>query len=150
MKLKTIIFFTIVTLLTVNFIHSKADYTTLEIEKNKVTIQYYYTKPLSLHKKNTTIIKGVSEGEFIEIRIQGYIKDFEHIKLKIGNSGNLNETETLNNFEELSNQTIIINSSIPEGMPMEKIKWKSFSNKIYEFIITENGKDGTQVEFNLD
>ncbi len=119
-------------------------------EENIVLIRQYYKKPLATQNKNSMILKGVSGGEFIEIKIQGFIKDFEHIELEMGNDGGLYEIKTLNKFEHLSNQTLIINSVIPEGIPMEKIKWKSLSDKEYEYMIAENGKDGQQVKFNLD
>jgi hypothetical protein len=61
------------------------------------------------------------------------------------------ETEILNKFEQLSNQTLIIKTYIPEGIPIEKVKWKSLSGNEYEFIIGEDGREGgLQEVFNLN
>jgi hypothetical protein len=65
-------------------------------------------------------------------------------------AGHLIETEILNKFEQLSNQTLIIKTYIPEGIPIEKVKWKSLSGNEYEFIIGEDGREGgLQEVFNL-
>lgn len=47
------------------------------------------------------------------------------------------ETEILNSIEYLSNQTIIINTYILEGIPLENLKRQSKYGKNYEFIIKE-------------
>ncbi|QLG45903.1 hypothetical protein [Costertonia aggregata] len=151
MKLRIIVLYAIVSFLTGNLIYAQTESKPVsKSEENIVIIKQYYKKPPSTQKKNSILLKGVSEGEFIEIKIQGLIKDFEHIKLEMGNDGDLYEIKTLNKFEQLSNQTLIIKSVIPEGIPMEKIKWKSLSDKEYEYIIAENGKDGQQMKFNLE
>ena len=149
MKMKLILLFTTIVFLGVKFTYSQEDATT-KVDENKVIIKHYYEKPASFQDKNTTMLKGVSEGEYIEIRILGSIKDFEHITLEMNNSGDIQDGETLHTFKQLTDQTLIINSSIPEGIPMEKIKWKSLSNKEYQYVINENGNDRQQVEFTIN
>lgn len=118
--------------------HSKVDKTL----DDKVTIKAYYEAPESLKNKETIILDGVSEGEFIEIVVEGEIKDFELVKLEFdGNQAILKEKEILKNFSKLTNQTIVIKTYIPDGIPSEKIKWKSSSGTMYEYIIQEHGKD---------
>ena len=158
MKLKCILPYTIVGILMINPIYSQEDAAVLEIgeevanklEDNSLIIEGFYKEPPSFHDKKTTILKGVSEGEFVEIKIQGCIKDFEHVKLEIGSAGDLFEAEILHKFEQLSNQIVIIKTYIPEGIPMEKIKWKSLSDKEYEFIIAEDGQNGLYEAFHLN
>lgn len=117
---------------------------------NKVIIKGFYKEPPSLYFEKTKTLKGVSMGEFVEIKIHGTIKDFKHVKIEMGSAGDLLETEILNEFEQLIDQTLIIKTFMPEGIPMEKIKWKSLSGKEYEFFIAEDGIDGgLQVAFNL-
>jgi len=45
-------------------------------------------------------------------------------------------------FDRLQNQTIVIKTYMPEGIPFEKVKWQSKSGKEYELIIAENSLDG--------
>ncbi len=151
MKLRIIILYTVISFLTGNLINAQIESKSVsKPEENIVIIKQYYHKPTSAQNKNSILLNGVSEGEFIEIKIQGILKCFEHIKLEIRIDGDLHEIKTLNKFEQLSNQILIINSVIPEGIPMEKIKWKSLSGKEYEYIIARNGKDGQQVKWKLD
>jgi hypothetical protein len=159
MKLKSILLYALVGVLMNNPICSQEDTANLKIgkefenklEDNKVIIEGFYKEPPSFYDKKTIILNGVTEGEFIEIKIQGNIKDFEHVKLEMRSAGHLIETEILNKFEQLSNQTLIIKAYIPEGIPIEKVKWKSLSGNEYEFIIGEDGREGgLQEVFNLN
>jgi hypothetical protein len=110
--------------------------------ESKVTIKDYYEEPESLKDKQTIVLKGVSDGEFIEIVVTGSITDFEHIKLELDNNqSGLLEKVVINKLDKLTNQTIVIKTYTPEGIPSEKVKWKSSSGQIYEYIIQENGMD---------
>lgn len=121
---------------------------------SKVVIKGYYDEPASIWDKNTIILEGLSEGEFIEIVIQGEIENFEYIRLAWNDKeNNLEEKETINKFDRLQNQTIVIKTYMPEGIPFEKVKWESNSGKEYELIIAENSLDGmteNEWEFILD
>lgn len=109
----------------------------------KVLIKGYYDKPESMDEKETIIIEGVSEGEFVEIVVHGEINYFEHVSLEWDeNKNELVEKEIINRFDKLTNQTIVIKTYMPEGIPSEKIKWKSDTGKVYEFIIREYSLDG--------
>lgn len=108
--------------------------------ESKVTIKGYYKEPASLKDTDTIILNGVSEGEFVEIVVEGEITDFEHVKLEWDESQtSVKEKETLKSFDRLINQTIVIKTYIPEGIPLEKIKWKSSLGKTYEYTILEDG-----------
>jgi hypothetical protein len=62
---------------------------------------------------------------------------------------NLIFTETpIHKLGTVTNQRIIINSYLAEGIPSEKITWRGADNKLYEFIFSENLKDGkNEVEY---
>jgi hypothetical protein len=106
--------------------------------ENIVTIKGYYEEPESLKDKQTIIINGVSAGEFVEIVIDGEITDFEHVKLEWDEKQSiLLEKETLKRFDKLTNQTLVIKTYMPEGIPSEKVKWNSLSGKTYEYTIKE-------------
>lgn len=113
-----------------------------ENDKSQVIIKGYYDQPSSIKSKETVVLKGVSEGEFVEILVQGEIRDFEHLRLEWDAAKNtLLEKDTLNKFDKLTNQIIVISTYIPEGIPAEKIKWKSVNGKSYEYIIQEYSLD---------
>ncbi len=125
-----------------------------EINKDtisKVIIKRYYSEPASITDENTIILEGLSEGEFIEFVIEGEIVNFQHVRLMWKeNQSNLEEVEVLNRIDKLDNQTIVIKTYIPEGIPLEKIKWQSISGKNYEFVIVEDGEKEILREIIMD
>ncbi|MDF2802033.1 MAG: hypothetical protein K0S61_1936 [Anaerocolumna sp.] len=119
-----------------------AAYNQEENDKSQVIVKGYYDEPSSIRDKETVMIKGVSEGEFVEISVLGKIRDFEHLRLEWdGTKNDLVEKDTLNKFDILTNQIIVISTYIPDGIPSEKIKWKSVKGKSYEYIIQEYSLD---------
>lgn len=116
-----------------------------------VTITCQYTEPDFIDIRNILIIEGVSVGEYVVIKIEGKIIDFKHIKLGWDNEkGGLIEEKVLNKINAIENQTIVISTYIPEGIPVEKIKWKSIKDKEYDFIIQEDGTGEKIKEFKMD
>lgn len=112
-------------------------------ENCRVIIKGYYDKPESMDEKSTIIIEGILSGEFIEIVVHGEIYYFEHVSLEWDeNKNELVEKEIMNRFNKLTNQTVVIKTYMPEGIPSEKIKWKSDTGKAYEFIISDYSLDG--------
>jgi ABC-type oligopeptide transport system substrate-binding subunit len=113
-----------------------------ETVENKVTIKGFYEEPESLKNRQTIVINGASEGEFVEIVVEGEIIDFEHVKMEWdANRNSLNEKEILKRFDRLVDQTVVIRTYMPEGIPSERLKWKSASGKAYEYTIQEDGVD---------
>ena len=105
--------------------------------QEEVIIKALYEKPLSLKDENTVFLEGLAEGEeYIEMTVRGEIFDFEQIKLE-WDENDIKEKETVRKIEKLKDQTIVIKTYQPEGIPVEKIKWKSRSGKTYEYIISE-------------
>jgi hypothetical protein len=121
---------------------STGDAATYNQEENNISqviIKGYYDEPSSISDKETVMLKGVSKGEFVEISVQGEIRDFEHLRLEWdGTKNDLVEKDTLNKLDKLTDQIIVISTYIPEGIPSEKIKWKSVNGKSYEYIIKEH------------
>jgi hypothetical protein len=108
-----------------------------------VSIRGYYQEPESIHNKETIILQGVSDGEFIEVKVQGTVTEFRFIRLGWDEAQNdLAEKETLHSIPTLKDATLLIKTYIPEGIPSEKLTWKSESGKQYEFLINEDGVDG--------
>ncbi|HCT64950.1 MAG TPA: hypothetical protein DIC60_06795 [Lachnospiraceae bacterium] len=107
--------------------------------KSKVGINTYHEEPTSLKDKNTITLNGLMKGEFVEIVVEGEIKDFKYVELKWDDKQNtMIETRIINKFDKLINQTIVIKTYMPDGIPSEKIEWKTISGKSFEFIIAEN------------
>jgi len=116
-----------------------------------IDIFTYYDMPEFISDKDMIILGGVSSGEYIEFIVKGEIFNFEHIKLDWDNKkNNLIEKEVLNSIEFLSNQTIIINTFMPEGIPLEKIKWQSKDEKFYEFLIKEYNCEGNKNKYIIE
>ena len=109
--------------------------------KEEVTIKAYYEKPSSLTNKETILLEGLQDGEeYIEVIVNGDIFDFEQIALIWDeNKNELVEKETVKSIEKVANQTLVIKTYQPEGIPSEKIKWKSRTGQVYEYIIQQDG-----------
>lgn len=104
----------------------------------KVVINTYYQEPTSLKDSKTIVLNGLMEGEFIEVIVDGEIKDFKHVELTWDDKQNtLVETRIINEFDTLTDKTIVIKTYMPEGIPSEKIVWKTKSEQTYEFIIAQ-------------
>jgi hypothetical protein len=114
--------------------------------QESVTIKVFYEIPLSLTNKDTILLEGLLDGEeYIEVIVNGEIYDFEQIALTWDESKNeLMEKETVKSIEKLTNQTLVIKTYQPEGIPTEKIKWKSRTGKSFEYIIQESSLGDTQ------
>lgn len=117
---------------------SSAASTVVSNIQEEVTIKALNEKPLSLEDKNTILLDGLQKGEeYIEVIVKGEIFDFEQIALLWDESKEeLKEKETVKSIEKLENQTLVIKTYQPEGIPSEKIKWKSKTGKTYEYIIS--------------
>lgn len=122
-----------------------------EEDNTTVKIISYYDAPESINNEDIIVLEGVSKGEYIEIIVEGEILKFEHIKLEWNNGENgLMEKEIINKIDVLSNQTVILKTYMPEGIPSEKIKWKSKEGKIYQFIVQESGIGNREWQFSMN
>ena len=110
-----------------------------ETPQEEVLIKASLDKPLSLEDKNTILLEGLLEGEeYIEVIVKGEIFDFEQIELVWDEGKNeLKEKETVKSIKKLENQTLVIKTYQPEGIPTEKIKWKNRTGKTFEYIVKE-------------
>jgi len=111
----------------------------------EVIIKASYEKPLSLENKNTIILDGLLKGEeYIEVIVTGEIFNFEQIALEWDeNKSELIEKKIVKSIEKIENQTLVIKTYQAEGIPTEKIKWKSKTGNTYEYVINEKSLDDT-------
>ena len=104
-----------------------------------VTIRGHHIEPESLTNKNTILLKGRQDGEFVEVVVLGTIFDFQLIRMEWDdNQASLIEKEVIHQISEVKNNTVVIETYMPEGIPSEKITWESITGKKYEFIICED------------
>jgi|SRR5690554_2884272 len=119
--------------------------TTEDFIESIVTIRGYYNEPESLNNKNTIVLKGIQDGEFVEVVVAGLILDFQLIRMDWDdNQSNLIDKEVIHKISELKDNTVVIKTYMPEGIPSEKITWKSMTGKEYEFIIRADFSDDAQ------
>lgn len=104
----------------------------------KVTIEGHYMEPISLSDNETIVLEGLQIGEFVEFIVYGEIKNFKHMKIAYNSDGDsFSEVKELNSYDVLSDQTIVIKTYMPEGIPSELIKWESMDGEIFEFYISD-------------
>ena len=100
-------------------------------------------EPESLRSDDTVVLSVDNQGEFAEVVVDGTIRDFQLVRLEWDDqTGDMVETEVIHNIGEIKDQTVVIKTYFPEGIPGENLKWQSTSGKEYDFIIQEEfGED---------
>jgi len=85
-------------------------------------------------------IDGVGSGELFKARVIGSIYDFQLVELDWDNDSNkFVEVKTAKEMDEVRNKTIIIKTTLPCGMPVEKIKWKDGEGTSHELFLANDG-----------
>lgn len=102
-----------------------------------------YKKPTSLKNRDTLTLQGMGYGEYLELKVIGTIKNVQLTALVYNEETNsFEDFQTLGRFDTLHNQTLVISTYFPCGMPQERISWQSLSGDTYSYIIAENGEEG--------
>ena len=116
---------------------------------NTVSVKVVPKRPLSLQKKSTIFLKGVATGsEYVEFVIKGKIFDLKQIELAWDEKSNvIVEKRVVKTISRLNNQVVVIKTVEPEGIPIEKVTWKSETGKKYEYVISYNGVEGSSKYF---
>ncbi|MFZ5967834.1 MAG: hypothetical protein ACOYVK_11760 [Bacillota bacterium] len=85
-------------------------------------------------------LNGLGSGETLEIQVIGSIYNFQLLEVKYDKERNaFVESRVLYNLEEVRNQSVIIETYLPEGMPVEKIKWTDEKGDIHEDLLSFDG-----------
>ncbi len=85
-------------------------------------------------------IDGIGSGELLKANVIGSIFDFELVEVEWDSSNNsFVEVRTIKKINEVTNKSIIINTTLPEGYPAEKIKWKDPEGKEYGTMLGYDG-----------
>ncbi len=107
-----------------------------------VSIKSYSAEPPSLLQKETLFIQNTPGSEYIEVTVEGSVKALRRIELTYEEDA-LTESDTLNTIGDVKDKVIVIRTTVPEGIPTEKLVWIGASGKQYEFIIQYDGINGT-------
>lgn len=105
---------------------------------HQVIIKVYYKKPVTKIDDKTVFFKGVSSGEYLEIIIKGEITNFKVSEIKFNNNLTFDIIKNIKEFPSLKNQTIFIETYLPEGIPSEKLTWIDINGKIQTWLIGQN------------
>ena len=97
--------------------------------KSTVKITGYYKQPKSFYSSDTIILQSSDTGEYVEIIVDGTIIDFEVISF--------DDRSQKMKLNKVQNNTIILITNQPEGIPQEIIKWKDLSGKYFEYLIQD-------------
>jgi len=85
-------------------------------------------------------IKGLREGEILEVEVIGSIYDFQLVELAWDDETNdFYEVQIISELKEVRNTAVYIESYLPCGMPSEKIKWKDLDGEEYEVYLSNDG-----------
>ena len=104
-------------------------------KENEVVITGTYMAPESFTSSETIRWDSKRGSEYLEIIINGKILDFEIVSLHWEND-NLAEKSQKFTIKKIENKTIILVTSLPEGLPSERIKWKDYLlPKTFDWII---------------
>ncbi|WP_054740220.1 hypothetical protein [Cellulosilyticum ruminicola] len=80
-----------------------------------------YKKPTSLKDRDTLTLQGMGYGEYLEVKVIGTIKNVKLTGLVYNEqTDSFDDFQTLGSFETLHNQTLVISTYFPCGMPHEK------------------------------
>ncbi|QNU67902.1 hypothetical protein EHE19_005490 [Ruminiclostridium herbifermentans] len=123
-------------------------------KKSTVTINCYYEEPAGFSDKNAIKIERELKNDFVEVIIQGKVKEFEYIEVEFDADKNeFLEKGLKAKYSSLDNKTVYIQTNLPEGIPSEMIRWKSEKGKEYEYIIRDYGlvdKENMQQIFTME
>lgn len=102
-----------------------------------------YKRPASVGHPNTLHIQGLGYGEYIELKVTGTIQNVHLVQLVYNEENDtFEEFITLATVPTVHNQSLVISTYIPCGMPQEKLIWESLSGIQDSFLIAEDGKTG--------
>jgi len=109
----------------------------------------FYNQSISIIGNNTeglvksydkVKVKGLGSGETVEIQVIGSIYNFQLLEVKYDEEEHdFVEIKVLYDLEEVRNQLVVIETYLPEGGPVEKIKWTDEKGDIHEVLLSYDG-----------
>lgn len=85
-------------------------------------------------------VNGIGSGETFEIQVIGSVFDFQLIEVKHdAEKKDFVAVNVLYDEKEVRNQIIEIETYLPEGLPVEKIRWKDGTGEFHEVYLSYDG-----------
>lgn len=123
--------------------HSSNKALSTTMSQTFVKITPYYKKPTSLKNRDTLTLQGVGYGEYLELKVIGTVKNVQLTSVIYDEETNsFTDFQSLGNFDTLHNQTLVISTYFPCGMPQEKLSWQSLSGETSSYLLAEDGNQG--------
>jgi len=132
----------------INFINGNQDkstltyYVTKSVEDAQVVniIGSNFTARGEVYSSERIEIKGLGEYEYVKFNVFGDVYDFGLYSLVYSNS-DFDEAERVlvEHLGDLSNIDVIVETTLPEGLPGEVIRWKDAKGTIYEEYLSYDG-----------
>lgn len=106
----------------------------------QVTVTESFVKPESYDNAEIIEWKTTYNQDFVELKVEGTITNFRIFQLGYDEETfDIFESELLLQLDEISDTTIILRTSIPEGMPYEAVRWVNSSGEEQFFWIGNLG-----------
>ncbi len=111
--------------------------------KANVIITAYYEAPDSYYMKDTIKYESAYfSGEYIEFDIYGHIYDVQIVELDWDEEKKqLIEKSIIKHIGNIEDQKLVLNTYEPEGMPIERVKWKYSNGEADMHTISYDGRD---------
>lgn len=103
--------------------------------ENSVILRGAYLPPESLENPETIIWECEYKGEYLEVIVTGKILNLQLVNLSF-EENDLVEKSQLFLLDKVEDKTIVLLTSLPSGMPYEKLKWTDMSGKEFEYLIS--------------
>lgn len=85
-------------------------------------------------------MKGTGQDEFYKVEIAGTVYDFALYKVSYDETAEeFIEGDMIQSLGTVTNKIVMIETTIPEGLPMEKIKWKDENGNESEILVSYDG-----------
>lgn len=121
------------------------DNTRNEDQKTRVYVEEYGSMPPSRNDPNTLFFKGIGEGEYLELKVEGKITNLRSVRVEFieNEEGEFNfvDKEEIIHADKVENQTVIIETVFPCGIPSANVRWDDEEGG-GNLVLAYDGKDG--------
>ncbi len=113
-----------------------------EVPQANVIITAYYEAPDSYYMKKTLKYESpYFSGEYIEFDIVGEVHDVQIVELGWDDDKKqLKEEKIVKHLGTIKDNQLILNTYEPEGMPIERVKWRYANGEVDMYTIKYDGR----------
>lgn len=121
------------------------DNTRNEGQKTRVSVGEYGSMPPSRNNLATLFFKGIGEGEYLELKVEGKITNLRSVRVAFSENEAgefvFVDKEVIIHAETVEDQIVIIETIFPEGIPTANVRWDDEEGG-GNLILVYDGKDG--------